>query len=156
MADIREKIAADEDRVAEIVALATKELRSVYVLSPRRVPSASQREDSVSTFLVAVEENVVAGVVEYRASLDAINIQGLAVHPQKRQKGIARALIGAVERIAVSSGKPRLNLSAIKETGNPKIFAKLGFDLVNQEPADGFQGADGQEVSKVNMCRNLA
>lgn len=155
MVDIREKLIADEGRVAEIIALATKELRRVYAPASSGEGTATQHRDCRPISLVAVIGNVVAGVVEYHVRHDEMCIRGLAVDPQQRRCGIARSLIHAVERIGVSCGKSKITLSTIKETGNPQIFAKLGFSIVSEGPAEGFHGSDKQQVTKVNMCRTL-
>ncbi|MBS4097684.1 MAG: GNAT family N-acetyltransferase [Sulfuricella sp.] len=156
MPSIRSKTAADVDQVTAIVALATQELRRVYAPLPRKNPMPPHHEAAPYLSLVAVTGNVVAGVVEYCVSPGGIHIRSLAVHPRQRQRGVARALIGAVERIAVSEGKSQVTLSTIRETGNPTIFAKLGFKVVDAAPAEDFHGRDGQPVTKITMCRILA
>ncbi len=153
MVVIREKTVVDEDGVAEIVALATKDLRRAYAPTPRADRMATLNEKNGSLSLVAIAGNFVAGVVEYCVRYDEIYIQGLAVHPQQRQRGIASALIRTIERIAINFGKSKVSLSTIKETGNLTFFVKLGFNVVSETPAEGFLGADGHQVTKVNMCR---
>jgi len=102
---------------------------------------------------VAVEDGAVVGVVEYCLRPDAVYVRGLAVHPRHRRQGVARALLRAVEAIAMREGRARLTLSAIRETGNPAIFARLGFAATGEAAAEGFEGADGRPVTRVDMGR---
>jgi len=65
MVDIREKAVTDNDRVAEIVAFATEDLRHVYRRAPgQKRPAAPDVGDS-PMLLIAVEREVVVGGVEY-------------------------------------------------------------------------------------------
>lgn len=155
MIDIREKAVTDNDAVAEIVALATEDLRRVYRRAPCQNGLAAPEGGDILMSLVAVKGEIVIGVVEYCVQHESLYIRGLAVHPQQRRSGIARALIHAAEGIAVRDGKMKVTLSTIKETGNPKIFIKLGFTVVHEELAEGFDGVEGQPVTKVDMCRML-
>jgi len=105
--------------------------------------------------LVALEREVVVGIVEYIEKGESLHLQGLAVHPKQRRRGIARALIREVEAIAIHKRNSRVTISTIKETGNPQIFALLGYDVISESPATGFEGVDGKSVTKVDMCRKL-
>jgi len=58
-----------------------------------------------------------------------------------------------VEAIAAREGTPSVTLSTIKETGNLEFFCQLGYTVVSEAPATGFEGLDGQAVVKVDMCR---
>lgn len=154
MAEIREK--TDTDDVAKIIALATEDLRRVYRRAAKVDGPATPEAEHAAVALVAVEGKVVVGIVEYCEKEDSLYVRGLAVHPPQRRRGIAKALIREVEAIAALEGMSKVTLSTIKETGNPKIFARLGYNIINEAPATGFEGLDGQSVTKVNMCRMLA
>ena len=45
--------------------------------------------------------------------------------------------------------KRKVTISTIKEIGNPQIFAQLGYDVLSEAPAMGFEGLDGQSVTTV-------
>src|SRR5215211_7011007 len=49
-----------------------------------------------SLYLVLVERDVVSGHIGVRLVADAMNIMTVAVRPERRRKGFARALIKAV------------------------------------------------------------
>lgn len=154
MIQIREKAVTDKHRVAEIIDLATADLRRVYRRSTNTGKPGVNAEITPIT-LVAVEADLIVGVVDYCIEPDSLYIRDLAIHPQYRRRGIARALIQAVEEIAGREGKPKLTLSTIKETGNPQIFTRLGFTVVNDILTETFEGADGQAVTKTDMHRKL-
>ncbi len=154
MAEIREKI--DTDDVAEVVALATEELRSVYRRATNVDSSVMPKTEQHVASLVAVERELIVGVVEYCRKADSLYVRGLAVHPQMRRLGIGKALVREVEAIAAQEGKPMVTLSMIKETGNLTIFERLGYYVINEAAATGFEGVDGHPVTKVELVRMLA
>ena len=154
MAEVREKTEADD--VAGLVALATEDLRRVYRRAVYADGPATPEADHAAISLVAVEGEAIVGIIEYCEKEDSLYVRGLAVRPEERRRGVAKALIREVEAIAAREAKLKVTLSTIKETGNPTIFAKLGYNIVNQAPATGFESLDGQSVTKVNMCRMLA
>ncbi|MDV3238152.1 MAG: GNAT family N-acetyltransferase [Gammaproteobacteria bacterium] len=151
--DVRPKTPADDAAVAGILAAATAELRRVYRRAPAPGGSAGADGGEAPQTLVAVEDGAVVGVVECCLRPDAVYVRGLAVHPRHRRRGVARALLRAAEAIAVGAGRARLTLCAIRETGNPAIFARLGFAATGEAAAEGFEGADGQPVTRVDMGR---
>lgn len=154
MTEIREKTATDD--VAGVVALATDDLRRVYRRAPKADSSPSPGTEQEVVSLVAVDQGTIVGVVEYCRTADSLYIRGLAVHPEKRRSGIGKALVREVEAIASREGKPKVSLSTIKETGNPRIFERLGYCIFNEGVAAGFEGLDGRPVTKVDMVRVLA
>ncbi|BBA32002.1 GCN5-related N-acetyltransferase domain protein [Methylocaldum marinum] len=152
--EIREKTNTDD--VAEVVTLATEDLRRVYRRAPTIDGFSSLDAEQEVVSLVAVERSVIVGVVEYCREADSLYIRGLAVHPQKRRSGVGKALVREVEAIATREGKPKVTLSTIKETGNPRIFERLGYCSFNEVTATGFESLDGKPVTKVDMVRMLA
>lgn len=153
MSEVREK--TDKDEVAGLIALATEDLRRVYRRATNVYGPTMPEAEHAAVSLVAVEGEAVVGVVEYCEKEDSLYVRGLAVHPQQRRRGIAKNLMRQVETIAARRGKRKVTLSTIKETGNPNIFIKLGYTVINQAPANGFESLDGKSVTKVDMCRML-
>ncbi len=76
----------------------------------------------VATTVVAVLGKRVVGVVEFLVEADGVLIQGLAVHPKYRRRGIAHALVEYLEQAARYRGKSMLLLRTINETGNRLII----------------------------------
>ena len=154
MIQIREKAVTDKHRVAEIIDLATADLRRVYRRATNTGTPGVNAEITPIT-LVAVEASLIVGVVDYCIEPDSLYIRCLAIHPQYRRRGIARALIQAIEEIANREGKLKLTLSTIKETGNPQIFTRLGFTVFKDILTETFEGVNGQAVTKTDMHRKL-
>ena len=57
---------------------------------------ASELNNPLSCWLVAVEDGAVAGYVGSQTVLDESDMMNIAVHPDYRRRGLARALIGAL------------------------------------------------------------
>ncbi|WP_170234358.1 GNAT family N-acetyltransferase [Azomonas agilis] len=150
MIRIREKKVSDHSKVADVIALATADLRSVYRRS-RGIRPVNQTNEREPEILVAIIGEELVGTVEYFIGSDSIYVQGLAVHPLWRRFGVARALISSVKDIAIQRERLKLVLHTIKETGNPAVFAKLGFIVVDELQAEGFEGVDGKVVTKIEM-----
>lgn len=153
MIAIRDKNNTDD--VEEILRLATADLRCVYRRSKKADNRAMSGEEVAAKSLVAVEGETVVGCIEYCETEDSLYVRNLAVHPQQRRRGVAKALIREVEVIAAREGKLKVNLSTIKETGNTGLFTRLGYSISNETPALGFEGLDGQPVTKVELYRLL-
>jgi N-acetylglutamate synthase-like GNAT family acetyltransferase len=109
----------------------------------------------VATTVVAVLGKRVVGVVEFLVEADGVLIQGLAVHPKYRRRGIAHALVEHLEQVARYRGKSMLFLRTINETGNRLIFARLGFVTVGEQPSTKFEGSQSEQVTEVSMQRML-
>ncbi len=76
----------------------------------------------------------------------------LAVHPDWRRRGVARALIAFVEDEARRRGLGRLRLNTrIALTDNHRLFAACGFVEVGREAHPGFS-----EPTSINMEKRLA
>ncbi len=147
--DVREH---DETARCEIVDAATRELRNTY--RPREnngscggVPSA---------VLVALSDNKVVGTAEYIRKERHIYVQGVAVHPEYRGRGICRALLHHIEEIAKAEGVRVLALCAIEETGNVEIFNNLGFKAINRITAPNHISPIGAPVTQVDMEKEIA
>lgn len=136
----------------EILEAATQELRSTY----------RPREDKIryggapSGVLVALKENAVIGTAEYVRKTHHIYVQGVAVHPEYRVRGVCRALLCGVEEIARAEKLPALTLCAIEETGNVEIFKNLGFKVVKCSIALNHVSPSGGPVTQVDMERTIA
>lgn len=154
MMEVRPIEAGDRESVAEIIELATAELRRVYRPVPNRARAAGPHGGALSS-LVAVDGTAVIGVVDYYAGSDSLCLQGLAVHPARRREGVARALVRAAQSLAVRERIPSLTADTIKETGNARLFVELGFRVLEELPADGFESPSGGRVTRVRLQRTL-
>lgn len=148
---VRKAQDCDGSGIRILIAAATQELRRVY--KPRPVASHPAPEEAES--LVAVVGDRIVGVVEYVTREASIYVRGLAVHPEFRRQGVARAMLSEVARVARQLKLSKLNLSTIRETGNPAVFERLGFVSQAAYPSPLFVDAADQPVTQVDMMRLL-
>ncbi|MDY0036595.1 MAG: GNAT family N-acetyltransferase [Zoogloea oleivorans] len=147
---VRKAQDCDSSGIRILIAAATQELRRVY--KPRPVASQPAPEEAES--LVAVVGDRIVGIVEYVTREASIYVRGLAVHPEYRRKGVARALLSEVAQVARQSNRATLTLSTIQETGNPAIFERLGFVTKESRPSPRFVDAADGPVMQIDMvCR---
>lgn len=135
-----------------IVELGTQELRKTY--QPRE--SGGQCGCKPTGILVALNGDVLVGTAEYAKTAQSIYLQGVAVHPAHRGQGVCRALVSKAEEIAQNANVPSLALCAIEETGNVRIFEKLGFQVKRRSVAANHVSPDGGPVTQVDMEREIA
>ena len=89
---------------------------------------ASELENKLAFWLVAVEEDRVAGYIGSQTVMDETDMMNVAVHPDFRRQGIAEALvIGLVEHLK-TMGSRCLTLE-VRASNAPAIalYEKLGF-----------------------------
>lgn len=151
MIDVRDKTKIDAAALQSLVEGATRELRKLY--RPKHAPVP--RPPGGDTMIVAVEDRRLVGAVEYLIGDDEVLVQGLAVHPDHRRRGLARALITRIEGIARERGKVRLTLRTIWETGNARVFQRLGFETIGEYRSHRFESPTGGAVVEVVMERPL-
>ena len=93
------------------------------------------------------------GTAEYVLREDHVYVQGIAVHPSHRCTGVCRALLLELEKIARVEELMRLTLCVIEETGNVKVFERLGFNVVGFTSASRYISPSGVSVTRVDMKR---
>lgn len=119
---------------------------------PGRLRSTPEDVDK----LVALINGQIKGVVEYIERDDQIYFQGLAVEPSRHRQGIARALICRLEKLCIERNFQKLALATIEETGNVRIFEKLGFCVVEREKTDRFKSDQYDNLHIVKMVKHVA
>ena len=92
---------------------------------------ASELNNPLACWLVAVENDQVVGYVGSQTVIDTTDMMNIAVHPDFRRKGIAQML---VERL-VDALKARQSLSLMLEVrasnvGAQSLYEKMGFQQV--------------------------
>ena len=143
--------AKHEAALSKIKIQATNELRAKYI---PRVGMQSCNASEVAV-LVALKDGSVVGTAEYFQKSRSLYIQGIAVHPDYREKGVCRSILLKAEEIACVRQLSSLSLSTIEETGNVAIFEKLGFSVVSRMAASNYVSLDGESVMLVNMKRRI-
>lgn len=152
---VRPEVTVEDAKGGQAVfQIATAALREIYR------PKKDVARRTAATYgplqrLVAWKDGHVVGIVEYVALGSEMYIQGLAVHPDHRRQGVAKALLRHVVAAAQREGKQTLRLSTIKETGNVPIFERLGFAVMRETIAEHFEGVHADPVTQVDMVRKL-
>ena len=92
---------------------------------------ASELTNALSLWLVAMEEDKVAGYVGSQTVMDETDMMNVAVHPDHRRKGIAEALVLSLAEALKEKGSHCLTLE-VRESNAPAIglYEKLGFQQI--------------------------
>ena len=96
-------------------------------------------EQGQRILLVATQEARVVGTVQLELSqtpngLHRAEVQKLLVHTQARGQGIAKALMGELERLAPQIGRTLLYLDTCKGHSAEPLYRKLGWTEVGVIP----------------------
>ncbi len=85
----------------------------------------------LSCWLVATEGDTLLGYVGSQTVIDESDMMNIAVHPDHRRRGIAEALIAALEERLRERGSKALTLE-VRASNEPaiKLYEKLGFQQV--------------------------
>lgn len=155
MSTVRPFTAGDTRAADLIMASCTRELRQVY--GPRPDAAAPAPEAAYSSRLVAVDEaGIVIGIAECIGRSTALYVQGIAVAPARRRRGVAGELLAYGALLAAATGSPALELATIKETGNVEIFCRLGFRVVGECLSQRYWSREKRPVTEVTLRRLLA
>ena len=94
---------------------------------------ASELENKLSLWLVALESDRVAGYVGSQTVMDETDMMNVAVHPDFRRKGIGEALIQALVDALREKGSRFLTLE-VRASNDPAIalYEKLDFEQVGR------------------------
>lgn len=92
---------------------------------------ASELDNKLSYWLVAMEGDKVAGYVGSQTVLDWTDMMNIAVHPDYRRQGIAEALVSELQSALKDHGSRCLTLE-VRASNAPAIalYEKLGFSQV--------------------------
>lgn len=92
---------------------------------------ASELNNPLALWLVAVEDGEVAGYIGSQTVLDESDMMNVAVHPDHRRKGVAEALVRALGSALKGRGSVGLTLE-VRDSNVPAIslYEKLGFAQV--------------------------
>ena len=137
---MRRALPDDLDRVVEIENL------SFAVDRFSRRQYAYLISQSRGIFFVAESEGVVVGYVSLLTHLHRRNLRiyAIAVHPEFRERGIARRLLERGKQYAAEQGLTTLSLEVrMDNTSARRFYEKNGFVVTSLKP-DYFEGpADG-------------
>jgi len=156
MINVRDFIATtDTESVQLIMASCTSELRAVYALKPQSEAVLAHHSLPNSRVVAVDNTGTLVGVAECIPHQLALYVQGIAVAPTHRRRGVAGILLDYIATIAVDMGLPALSVATIKETGNVEVFRRLGFTVIEEQASERFLGIHGQPVTEVTLRRNV-
>ena len=94
---------------------------------------ASELENKLAFWLVATEEDRVAGYIGSQTVMDETDMMNVAVHPDFRRKGIAEALVNDLVENLKKVGSHCLTLE-VRASNVPAIalYEKLGFSEIGR------------------------
>lgn len=96
---------------------------------------ASELENSLSCWLVALDGNAVAGYVGSQTVLGETDMMNLAVSPEYRRQGIAKMLVNALVEQLKQRGSRCLTLE-VRVSNEParNLYESLGFVQIGRRP----------------------
>ena len=96
---------------------------------------ASELNNCLSLWLVALDGDTVAGYVGSQSVLDEADMMNIAVHPDYRRQGIGRDLVLALAGALQKKGIRGLMLE-VRQSNAPAIalYEQLGFQQVGMRP----------------------
>lgn len=96
---------------------------------------AGELENELAHWLVAVEEDAVAGYVGSQTVMDETDMMNLAVHPDYRRQGVAEALVLALVSDLKKRGSRCLALE-VRASNIPaqRLYEKMGFSIAGRRP----------------------
>lgn len=150
---------AEDERALRAIDLRSWPLGS-YVVPPREGPFFTDRT-RVADVVVAEVDGAVAGYVKivqtipFDAHAHVLEIQGIAVAPERRGQGVGRALLEAAAAHAREAGARKLALRVLSSNpGARALYLSSGFE-VEGVLREEFRLEDGRYVDDLVMGRRL-
>ncbi len=143
--DIQLRNATDKDipAIANVIALAFEEHRGKLELpssSLNKTPESVRQELQSATAIVALANDKMIGCVFYSVKDDYIYLAHLAVLPEYRGLGIAKALMREVETRVLELHQTTIRLSlrlALEKTRN--FYERMGYSFLSYGSHPGFE-----------------
>lgn len=113
------------------------------------VDSLARRLAAGAVFVAEGESGSVLGAVCADRKGDAVYLDRLAVPPAARGRGVAAALVAAVEGFAAETGAASVTLGVrLALTGNIRMFERLGYSETGRKAHPGFDRPTSAEMAK--------
>ncbi|MET9316846.1 tRNA (adenosine(37)-N6)-threonylcarbamoyltransferase complex ATPase subunit type 1 TsaE [Kribbella sp. NPDC003505] len=130
---------ATPEHAAEIVSVIH------HAFAARRVldPPSTQLSENVTTVAAALAEHggllvlsdgVPLGAMLFEQTGDVLNLRRVSVDPRSQARGVASAMVGCAEEVAVRRGLNRVNLIARVELPDTvEFWRRRGYSVVDQQ-----------------------
>lgn len=158
-ATVRAARADDDDRLAALDAVAADP--GTYVMPPVTGGPFFGANTSPADVLVAECDGRIVGYAKIRpptslpSNAHVQQIQGLAVDPTLRRRGVARALLAAAADEARRRGARKLSLRVLgSNPGAQALYRASGYE-VEGTLVEEFRIEDGRYVDDIVMARRL-
>ena len=141
-----------------IVDTAVRQLRHVYRPTLEATLRQSQKVEAVRVFLASIDETCV-GTASIFHNGDQLTMYRIAVKPEFHRCGVARALIDGIASICRQTGYEHdeyIVLQTIRETGNVRIFERLGFAVIDEQVAKWCISDTYVTLHEVTMRKRIA
>ncbi len=133
-----------ENDIPEISEMATEEF-SYAKLSADKI--LSRKKNGIFIFK-AVEENKIAGFVDFQLNGQKAFINGVTVKKQFRGKKIGKTLLKFAINFSAWSGAQKIELIVRKDNSPAKkIYESLGFRITGPH----YKKIDGKEIEKMEL-----
>ncbi|MEU8227185.1 tRNA (adenosine(37)-N6)-threonylcarbamoyltransferase complex ATPase subunit type 1 TsaE [Kribbella sp. NPDC048915] len=130
---------ATADHVDDIVSVIHHAFAARRVLDP---PSTALSENATTVAaaiaehggLLVLGDGVPLGALLFEQSGDVLNLRRVSVDPRYQARGVASAMVGCAEQVAVRRGLNRVNLIARVELPDTvEFWRRRGYSLVDQQ-----------------------
>jgi poly-gamma-glutamate capsule biosynthesis protein CapA/YwtB (metallophosphatase superfamily)/GNAT superfamily N-acetyltransferase len=114
--------------------------------------SVAQVEDAMRKggAVLAWDGATPVGSARYRLSSDFVRIKRVSVLPSVRGRGVATAMLGYIERLALSQGRTQARLAVrMSLSQNLRLYERLGYDVVEVKAHPRGRGVVGSLVKQL-------
>ena len=128
---------ADESDLPALLTLINDAFRveTYFIRGDRLAPQRIRDHFASGRFLVAEEDQAIAGCVyvEFHGSRAYLGL--LSVNPFRQKAGLGRRLVAAAEEFARELGARAMDLTVVNLRAElPPYYAKLGYTIIGEEP----------------------
>jgi N-acetylglutamate synthase-like GNAT family acetyltransferase len=128
---------AEESDLPALTALINKafKVEAFFIVRDRLMPEETRQYFQKGRFLIAEENNTLAGVVYVELRGDRSYLGLLSVDPDRQKSGLGRRLTAAAEEFAREMGAHHMDITVVNlRTELPPFYRKLGYTDNGTEP----------------------
>ncbi len=128
---------AEESDLPALTALINKafKVEAFFIVRDRLMPEETRQYFQKGRFLIAEENNTLAGAVYVELRGDRSYLGLLSVDPDRQKSGLGRRLTAAAEEFAREMGAHHMDITVVNlRTELPPFYRKLGYTDNGTEP----------------------